>query len=164
MYWVRHNELSQQYAKYSHSDKKNQHCDQCEVRIRGEANLDRVAIMSDTLNQMPQELATEYRTKLLPAYIVLGGKASSETELDPDWYYQQVSQWKAAGNVPTSSPASTRDFLKAYRELSQQTRLKAQDESPQTTIKIINSLTACGDTPVIIKAACAIEDGGAECY
>ena len=87
MYWVRRNELSQQCAKYSLSDKNNGIAISARF-ARGEANLDRVAVVSDTITQIPQELATAFNVELLPLYIVLDGKAYPETKLDLAWYDQ----------------------------------------------------------------------------
>ena len=142
----------------------------------------KVAIMTDTLSELTKELADEYSIKLVPVTIIIDGKEYPETEIDRDWYYEQLPKWKAADKVPTSSSASIGYFLQSYRELSQQaeailcitysskfgmmfntaTQAKkmAEEELPQTAIEVVDSLTVCSAQMLIaIEAARAAAAG-----
>lgn len=142
----------------------------------------KVAIMADTVSELTKELADEYNIKLVPITIIIDGKEYPETEIDRDWYYEQLPKWKAADKVPTSSSASIGFFLESYRELSQQaeailcitysskfgmmfntaTQAKkmAEEELPQTTIEVVDSCTVCGAQMLIaVEAARAAAAG-----
>jgi DegV family protein with EDD domain len=144
--------------------------------------LNKVAIMTDTVSQMTKELANAYDIKLAPITIIIDGKPYPETEIDLQWYYQQIPKWKENGDIPTSSSASIGYFVQAYRELSQraesilclcysskfgmmfntalQAKKKAKEELPQTDIVVTDTLTACGAQMLItIEAARAAEAG-----
>jgi len=142
----------------------------------------KVAIMTDTLSELTKELADEYSIKLVPVTIIIDGKEYPETEIDRDWYYEQLPKWKAADKVPTSSSASIGYFLQSYRELSQQaeailcitysskfgmmfntaTQAKkmAEEELPRTAIEVVDSCTVCSAQMLIaIEAARAAAAG-----
>jgi DegV family protein with EDD domain len=142
----------------------------------------KVAIMTDTLSELTTEIADEYSIKLVPVTIIIDGKEYPETEIDRDWYYEQLPKWKAADKVPTSSSASIGYFLQSYRELSQQaeailcitysskfgmmfstaTQAKkmAEEELPRTAIEVVDSLTVCSAQMLIaIEAARAAAAG-----
>jgi DegV family protein with EDD domain len=138
--------------------------------------LNKVAIMTDTVSQMTKELADAYDIKLVPITIIIDGKPYPETEIELQWYYQQIPKWKESGDIPTSSSASIGYFAQAFRELSQrvesilyicysskfgmmfntalQAKKKVKEELPQTAIVIIDTLTVCGAQMLIaIEAA-----------
>jgi len=142
----------------------------------------KVAVITDTVSELTKELADEYNIKLIPLTIIIDGKAYPETELDREWYYEQLPKWKAADKVPTSSSASIGQFLEAYRELSQQVeailcitysskfgmmfntamqaKKMAEEELPQTAIEVIDSLTVCGALMLVaLEAARAAAAG-----
>ncbi len=147
-----------------------------------EVILNTVAIMTDTVSQMTKELADAYDIKLVPITIVIDGKPYPETEIELQWYYQQIPKWKEAGDMPTSSSASIGYFMQAYRDLSQraesilyicysskfsmmfntamQAKEGVKDELPQTAIVVIDTLTVCGAQMLIaIEAARAAAAG-----
>ena len=138
--------------------------------------MNKVAIMTDTVSQMTKELANAYDIKLVPITIIIDGKPYPETEIDLQWYYQQIPKWKKDGDIPTSSSASIGYFVQAFRELSQraesilclcysskfgmmfntalQAKKKVKEELPQTDITVIDTLTVCGAQMLIaIEAA-----------
>ena len=135
----------------------------------------KVAIMTDTISDMTQEIADKHNIKVLPLYVVIEGKSHPETEIDLAWYYKQIPQWKEVGKLPTSSSVPPTDFLEAYRELSQkaeailyvahssklgmspnaalEARKMAEEELPQAAIEVIDSGTACGAQMLIALEA-----------
>ena len=142
----------------------------------------KVAIMTDTTSQMPQEIADKYDIKVMPLYITIEGKTYHETELNLPQFYQQLLQQKETGKLPTSSSVTVRDFLEAYRELSQkaegivyighsarlsmspnaalEAKKMAEGELPQTAIEVIDSGTVCGSLMLIpLEAARAATAG-----
>jgi len=142
----------------------------------------KVAVITDTVSELTKELADEYNIKLIPLTIIIDGKAYPETELDREWYYEQLPKWKAADKVPTSSSASIGQFLEAYRELSQQVeailcitysskfgmmfntamqaKKMAEEELPQTAIEVIDSCTVCGALMLVALEAARAATAG----
>ena len=144
--------------------------------------MNKVAIMTDTISLMPQEIADKYDIKLMPMGIVIEGKTYRDTEINLTEYYEQLPKWKEAGKLPTTCSINVWVFLETYRELSQkaeailyishsaklgmspnvalQARAQVQAELPQTAIEVIDSATACGAEMLIaIEAARAAAAG-----
>jgi DegV family protein with EDD domain len=137
--------------------------------------MNRVAILTDTVTEMPKELADEYNIKLAPVNIVIDGKSYPEDEIDLKWYRSQIPKWKELGKIPTSSAISAGYFLEAYRELSQkveailyighsskfgvsvdnarQAKEMAEKELPQVAIEVVDSYTVCGAQMLIAVEA-----------
>jgi len=137
--------------------------------------VNKVAIITDTVSQMPRELADEYNVKLASMHVILNGKSYPETEIDLAWFYQQVPKWKEADRMPTTSTVSVNDFLEAFRELGQkaeailcitysskfgmvhntatQAKKMAEEELPQIAVEIIDSYTVCGAQMLIVLEA-----------
>ena len=144
--------------------------------------MEKVAIMTDTITQMPQEIADKYNIKVVPLYVIIEGKAYPENEVNLPQFYQQLLQINETEKLPTTSARSVGDFLETYRELSQkaeailyishsiklgmspnaavEAKKMAQDELPQTAIEVIDSGTACGaEMLIVLEAARAAAAG-----
>ena len=144
--------------------------------------MNKVAIMTDTIGQMPQEIADKNDIKIMPIGIVIGGKLYPETEVNLPQYYQKLLQTTEQEKLPTSSSIPIGQFLEAFRELSQkaeaivyighsirlgmstnaaqQAKKMAEDELPDTKIEVIDSGTACGAEMLIaLEAARAAAAG-----
>lgn len=144
--------------------------------------MNKVAIMTDTVTQMPREMADKYDIKLMPQRFTLGGKTYLENEVDLAWFYQQVPKWRETGKLPPCASPSPGDFLEAYRQLSQraegilfisvsvklgaaftaalQAKKMAEEELPQTPIEVIDCGTVCGAEMLIaLEAARAAAAG-----
>lgn len=142
----------------------------------------KVAVMTDTVSYMPEQVARENDITIVPAYVIVDGKSHRENEIDFAWFYKQVPEWKEADRLPTTSSPSIDDFLGAYRKLSQQTdgivyiaysnklgmavsassqaKALAQDELPQTAIEVVDSQSACGAQMLVaLEAARAAAAG-----
>ena len=131
-----------------------------------EVGMNKVAVMTDTISQMPKEIADKYDIKVMPTYITIEGKTYRDTEINPTQFYEHLLQLKETEKLPTTSGIPIGDFLEAYRELSRkaeailyishspklgmsvnaarQAKQMAQDELPQTDIEVIDSGTAVG--------------------
>ena len=137
--------------------------------------MNKVAIITDTVSLMSQELADEFNVKLAPLSVILDGKAYPETEIDLAWFYKQIPLWKKADKMPTTSSVSSGYFLEAYRELGQkaeavlyighsskfgmssnagmQAKKMAGEELPQTPIEAIDCYTVAGAQMLIVLEA-----------
>ena len=146
--------------------------------------MNKVAVMTDTISQMPQEIADKHDIKIVPMGIVIDGKLYRENEVNLPEYYQRLLQITETEKLPTSSSISVGEFLEAVRELSQKAdgivyishsiRLGAsskaalaakerlQEEQPDIKIEVIDSGTACGAQMLItLEAARAATAGRA---
>jgi len=144
--------------------------------------VNKVAIMTDTASQITKELADEYNIKLVPLHIIIDGESYPETEVDVDWFYGKILEWKREDKLPTTSSPSVGDFLKAYRELSPkveavlnislssrfgaifnsalQAKKIAAEETPGIPFEVVDSLTtSVAQRFVAIEAAKAAASG-----
>jgi DegV family protein with EDD domain len=144
--------------------------------------MSKVAILTDTVTEMSQELADEHNIKLAPVNIIIDGKQYPEDEIDLVWYRSQIPKWKELGKIPSSSAISIGYFLEAYRELSQkaeailyighssqfgvsvsnarQAKKMAKEELPRLAIEVVDSCTVCGAQMLIaIESARAAARG-----
>lgn len=142
----------------------------------------KVAVMTDTTSQMPQEIADKYDIKVMPLYITIEGKTYHETGLNLPAFYQRLLQIKETEKLPTSSSVSVGEFLEAYRKLSQkaeaivyighsarlgmspnaarEAKEMAEEELPNIKIEVIDSGTVCGSLMLIaLEAARAAAAG-----
>jgi len=144
--------------------------------------MEKVAIMTDSVNFMPQEMANEHNIRLVPLYVTIEGKSYPENEIDLAWFYEQMPKWKEEDRLPTTSAIPIGVFLETYRELSQkaeailhighsvklgmsvnaalQAKRMAEDELPQTAIEVVDCGTACGaEMLIVLEAARAVAAG-----
>ena len=132
----------------------------------------KVAVVTDSISAIPQQMAQEYDIKALPLYIVVDGKDYAETELDRAEIYARLRE---KDNSLTTSSISPGTYLKTWQELSRkaesilcvtygqsmgmcyksamQAKEMAQKEMPQTAIEVIDSQTACGAQLLLVLAA-----------
>ncbi len=128
--------------------------------------MSKVAVMVDSVSQMPRELADKYDIKVVPMGIVIDGKAYPEVEVDLPGYYQRILETTETEKLPTSSSVTVGDFLEAMRGLAQraggivyvghsirlgmsvnsatQAKKMAEEELPNIPIEVIDSGTAIG--------------------
>jgi DegV family protein with EDD domain len=142
----------------------------------------KVAIITDTITAMPQEVADKYDIKIVSMGIVIDGKLYRENEVNLPEYYQKLLQITETEKLPTSSSISAGEFLEACRELSQkvegivyishsvrlgasskaalQAKQRLQEEQPNIQIEVIDPGTACGAQMLIaLEAARAAAAG-----
>ena len=141
-----------------------------------------IAIMTDTVSYIPQDLADEYDIKVVPMNVRIEGKNYLENEVDLAKYYDDFPRWKEEGKLPTTSGIPIGNVLQGYRDLSKeakaiifighsnklgmtvnvamQAKQKAKTELPGTHIEVVDSLSACGaQTLVALEAARAVAAG-----
>jgi DegV family protein with EDD domain len=141
-----------------------------------------IAIMTDTVSYIPQDVADKYDIKVLPMNIVIEGKDYPENEVDLAKYYDDFPRWKEEAKLPTTSGVPIGTMLQAYRDLSKeakavifighsnklgmtvnvamQAKKQTKTELPGIHIEVIDSLTACGaQTLVVLEAARAVAAG-----
>ncbi len=139
----------------------------------------KVAVMTDSASNMPQEIAAKSDIKIMPFHIIIDGKDFLDTEIDMEKLYARLSTKE---NLPTTSFPSTVEYLQVYQELSRkaeailfisvtsifsnaynlalEARELAREKLPQTTIEVIDSRTAgTGMALVVLKAARLAKQG-----
>ena len=77
-----------------------------------------VAVMTDTVSYMPEEIAKKYNITLIPTHIIINGESHRENQLDLVEFYAKMPKWKEENNLPTTSSPSPDDFVTTYRKLS----------------------------------------------
>jgi DegV family protein with EDD domain len=140
--------------------------------MRGELNMRKVAIMTDSLSTIPQQMAQEYDIKVMPLYVVMDGKDYAETEIDRAEIYARIRE---KDNSFTTSSISPGIYLKTWRELSQkaesvlcithassmgmsyksaiQAKEMAREKMPQIAIEVIDSHNVCAAQLLLVLAA-----------
>jgi DegV family protein with EDD domain len=77
-----------------------------------------IAIMTDTVSYMPEEIASEYRVTQIPTHIIIDGETRLENQLDLAAFYKKMPKWKEGNSLPTTSSPSPDDFVQVYRQLA----------------------------------------------
>jgi len=138
-----------------------------------------VAIIADSVAAVPPEVAKEYDISLVPFHIVMDGTDYLDTTIDKEQLYARI---RSKENLPTTSPPSPAEFLEFFKRASQQAKAilvvtitsgysqsynsalnakkLAQEQLPNTTIEVLDSLTVVGGEMLItIEAAKAASEG-----
>jgi DegV family protein with EDD domain len=150
--------------------------------VEREATVKKVAVMTDTISAMPQEIADKHDIRIVSMGIVIDGTLYRENEVNLPEYYQKLLQITETEKLPTSSSISAGEFLEAVRELSQkaegivyishsvrlgasskaalQAKQRAEEERLNVQIEVIDPGTACGAQMLIaLEAAKAAAAG-----
>lgn len=77
-----------------------------------------IAVMTDTVSYMPEEIAGEHSVTQIPTHIIINGETHLENQLDLPTFYEKMPKWKQQNNLPTTSSPSPDDFVKVYRQLA----------------------------------------------
>lgn len=77
-----------------------------------------IAVMTDTVSYIPDEIAEEYRITRVPTHIIIDGKTHLEDQLDLAKLYAKILKWKEKNNLPTTSSPSPDDMVHVYRRLA----------------------------------------------
>ena len=77
-----------------------------------------IAVMTDTVSYMPEEVAKKYNITIIPTYVIINGESHRENQLDLVEFYAKMPKWKEENNLPTTSSPSPDDFVREYRKLS----------------------------------------------
>jgi len=84
--------------------------------ILKEVNMNKVAVITDSIAAISPEMAQEYGIGIVPAHVIMDGKDYPDTEIDMGMLYARL---EGKENLPTTSGATTGQFLQAYQEISQ---------------------------------------------
>jgi len=135
--------------------------------------------MTDSIAAIPPEMAQEYGIGIVPAHVIMDGKDYPDTEIDMGMLYARLEEKE---NLPTTSGATTGQFLQAYQEMSQraeallvitltsaysatygaaiQAREMAHEKLPKTTIEVVDCRTVAGaQLLIVLQAARAAAQG-----
>jgi len=146
--------------------------------------MNKVAIMTDTVSYMPEEIANKYNITIIPTYIIIDGESHLENQLDLVKFYEKVPKWKEEDKLPTTSSPSPDDFTRAYRKLSKdyesivyigyskhlgmtvQSALLAKklvkDELAKTKIEVLDSMTWGGAQMMITLEIARAANAGSD--
>ncbi len=141
----------------------------------------KVAVVTDSTCCLPQELVEKYDIFVVPLVIIYEGKDYRDgIDMTPNEVYKIMRKKE---NLPTTSTASTGDFLNAYREMSQKaesilcitlTSLQsktfeaasaakemAKEELPNTRVEVFDSRSVSSALGFIaLEAARVASEGG----
>ena len=141
-----------------------------------------IAVITDTVSYITQDLADEYGIKIIPMNVLIEGKNYAENQVDLARYYDDFPRWRKEGKLPTTSGVPLGTILQTFRDLSKEARgiifighsnklgmtvnvamqakQQAASELPETRIEVIDSLSACGaQTLIVLEAARAASAG-----
>jgi DegV family protein with EDD domain len=83
--------------------------------------MSRVAFVTDTTCNLPDELTRRYNVHLVPVYVIFEDKSYKDyVEMPPAEFYRRLVEYKAAGKMPTTSQPSPEDFRAMYAALATQ--------------------------------------------
>jgi len=140
----------------------------------------KVAVITDCIACLPNDLVERYRIKVVPYSFYFGGKPYRDwVDITPSEAYEMFL--KDTGSF-FSSPASPVDYFEAYREISQYTedivcvtlssrlstaynvariaREQARQELPQTSIEVVDSRTVSAAEGFVALAAARVAEEG----
>ncbi len=141
----------------------------------------KVAVVADSVCCLPQEIVEKYDICVVPLQIVYEGKSYRDgIDMTPNEVYKIMRRKE---NLPTTSTASTGDFLNAYRQVSQKAesilcitltslqsktfeaasaaREIAKEEIPDTIIEVFDSRSVAGALGFIVREAARVASQGA---
>ncbi|MEJ2046628.1 MAG: DegV family protein, partial [Dehalococcoidia bacterium] len=130
--------------------------------------MQKVAVMTDTVSYMPEQVAKENGITLIPTHVIFNGKSHFEDKIDLAWFYRQLPGWKENDQLPTTSSQQSEGIVYiAYStklgmavSASSQAKTLIKDELLQTQIEVIDSQTACGTQMLVtLEAARAAAPG-----
>ncbi|MFZ3386407.1 MAG: DegV family protein, partial [Candidatus Hydromicrobium sp.] len=142
--------------------------------------MENIAIVTDTTSDIPEQLASKYKIKVIPLYIGFGGKLYLEgKEITSSEVYEKL---ESGVKIHTSTP-SVGDFVEVYRDLIENekktliysihvsSKLSATSNSatqakkffPNAEIKVIDSKTAAINLGfIVLEVARAVKRGERE--
>ena len=84
--------------------------------------MSRVAFVTDTTCNLPEELVRRYGITVVPVYVIFGTQSYKDyVEMPPVEFYRRLVEFKAAGlGMPKTSQPSPEDFRAVYAALAEQ--------------------------------------------
>jgi len=140
----------------------------------------KVAVVTDSVSCLPQDVIDEYDVCVVPLQIVYEGKSYRDgVDIKPNEVYKIMRKKE---NLPTTSTASAGDFLNAYRQMSRKAesilcitltslqskvfeaastaREMAKEDIPNTTIEVFDSRAVAGVLGFIVREAAKVASKG----
>jgi DegV family protein with EDD domain len=144
-----------------------------------EIAMPKVAVVTDTVSCLPQELVKQYGIEIVPVYLVIDRKNYNDTEISNEEFWRLFNKTKEAITTNAANPA---DFEAIFQRLSQKTdsiccilvskQLSATNKAanmaketlkekiPSLKIEIVDSASATGAQGyIVLEAARAAEAG-----
>ena len=83
--------------------------------------MSRIAFVTDSTCNMPDELVRQHNITVVPVYVIFGDTSYKDyVEMPPAEFYSRLSEYKAAGKgMPTTSQPTPEDFRAAYAALAE---------------------------------------------
>lgn len=141
----------------------------------------KIAIVSDSVCSLPQELIQRYGIRIMPLHIIWAGKDYRDgVDILAEDFYKLM---RSSKELPTSSAPSVEDFLEAFQEASReasgvacilmssrltnrnsvfQAKEKLEETVPKFPIEIIDSKTVLGALGLIVLSAAEAASQGKE--
>jgi fatty acid kinase fatty acid binding subunit len=84
--------------------------------------MSRIAFVTDTTCNLPDELIHSHDIAIVPVYVIFGDQSYKDyVELQPVEFYRRLVEYKASGKgMPTTSQPTPEDFRLCYAALAQQ--------------------------------------------
>jgi len=142
----------------------------------------KVAIVTDTISSLPEEMAAEYGITVIPIHIIMDGKDYLDTEISKDLFYSWFENNKDKTSHPRTAAPNIGEFLNVFRNLSEKYQnilcinvtskmgggyraaLQAKDimheEMPGVNVEILDSCTEHGAQLLIALEAARAAVGG----
>lgn len=140
----------------------------------------KVAVVTDSVSCLPQDVVDKYDICVVPLEIVYEGRSYRDgVDITPNEVYKIMRKRE---NLPTTSTASVGDFLNAYRQVSQKAenilcitltslqsktfeaastaRQIAREEIPKANIEVFDSRAVAGALGFIVREAAKVASQG----
>jgi DegV family protein with EDD domain len=141
-----------------------------------------VAVVTDTTHYLPAELVAQHGVREVSLYVNDGDHHEREADIrDLGAFYDAL---RSAASLPTTSQPSIGDFLAIYEplladgrdvvsihiaggisgtvEAARQAAAEATGRAPGRRIEVVDSEMACGALGLVVLAAAAAAEGGAD--
>ena len=83
--------------------------------------MSRIAFVTDSTCNLPDDLIRRYDVQIVPVYVIFGAQSYKDyVEMPPAEFYRRLAEFKAAGSMPTTSQPSPQDFRVVYAALAEQ--------------------------------------------
>lgn len=84
--------------------------------------MSKIAFVTDTTCNLPDELAQDLGVAIVPVYVIFGDESYKDyVEMSPEDFYSRLADYRAAGQgMPTTSQPTPEDFRVAYTDLAEQ--------------------------------------------
>ncbi len=84
--------------------------------------MSRIAFVTDTTCNLPDDLRDRYGIRVVPVYVIFGEESFKDyVEMPPEEFYRRLGEYRAkTGKMPTTSQPTPEDFRATYADLAAQ--------------------------------------------